>query len=59
MGNHYENDEKTVVNQISVMRENQAYLSANCFRLLGKVWLPAFNIFDGRKKKYFKISAIK
>ncbi|MGX7047465.1 hypothetical protein RU86_GL000183 [Lactococcus piscium] len=45
MGNHYENDEKTVASQISVMRKNQAYLSTNCFRLSGRVCLQAFEKF--------------
>ncbi|MDN5412481.1 MAG: hypothetical protein L0F95_08780, partial [Lactococcus sp.] len=51
----YSLSEKTVANQIGVMRKNQEYLSANCFRLSGRVWLPAFDKFLlEEKKKRFK-----
>lgn len=48
-------EEKTVSNQISLMRKEQEYIRGNCFRLSGRVWLPAFYKFlEKQKDKCFK-----
>lgn len=51
----YSLSEKTVSNKIGLMRKEQEYLHSNCFRLSGRVWLPAFDRFlMKQKEKSFK-----
>ncbi|MFZ2232463.1 MAG: hypothetical protein WAV58_08725, partial [Lactococcus raffinolactis] len=46
----YSLSEKTVSNQISLMRKEQEYIKGNCFRLSGRVWVPAFDKFLNKQK---------
>ncbi|GAB2022256.1 hypothetical protein RyT2_13300 [Pseudolactococcus yaeyamensis] len=42
--------EKTISNLISKMRSDKQYRSGSCFRLSGRVWLPAFDAFLQKEK---------